>query len=142
VSEVGVAPIPTYGLTHLAIGVRDVDRAFAFYEAVFGMVAVYRQPQFIQAQTPGARDVLVLEETDQQTGKSGAIAHFGFRLKDVSAIGRVAARVRAAGGTVIDEGEFCPGEPYVFALDPDGYTVEIWYEIPTPADPPPPPTSE
>jgi catechol 2,3-dioxygenase-like lactoylglutathione lyase family enzyme len=25
-------------------------------------------------------------------------------------------------------GEFCPGEPYVFFSDPDGYEVEIWYE--------------
>jgi hypothetical protein len=24
--------------------------------------------------------------------------------------------------------EFCPGEPYLFAKDPDGYEIEIWYE--------------
>ena len=29
-----------------------------------------------------------------------------------------------------------PGEPYVFFTDPDGYEVEIWYELPTPVDPP------
>jgi hypothetical protein len=28
-----------------------------------------------------------------------------------------------------------PGEPYVFFTDPDGYEVEIWYELPTPVDP-------
>ena len=51
---------------------------------------------------------------------------------------RTAARaVRAAGGTVIERGEFVPGEPYLFATDPDGYLVEIWYERPTPVDPPP-----
>lgn len=32
-------------------------------------------------------------------------------------------------------GEFVPGEPYVFASDPDGYEVELWYELPTPVDP-------
>ena len=26
------------------------------------------------------------------------------------------------------------GEPYLFATDPDGYEVEIWYEIPTAVD--------
>ena len=41
------------------------------------------------------------------------------------------AAVRAAGGTITDTGEFIPGEPYVFFRDPDGYEVEIWYEIPT-----------
>ena len=44
--------------------------------------------------------------------------------------------VKAAGGTVVERGEFVPGEPYAFVRDPDGYTVEIWYELPTPADPP------
>jgi catechol 2,3-dioxygenase-like lactoylglutathione lyase family enzyme len=44
--------------------------------------------------------------------------------------------VERAGGTVLDHGEFCPGEPYVFFRDPDGYEVEIWHELPTPVDPP------
>lgn len=33
-------------------------------------------------------------------------------------------------------GEFVPGEPYLFAADPDGYEVEVWYELPTTVDPP------
>jgi hypothetical protein len=45
--------------------------------------------------------------------------------------------VRAAGGKITDHGEFCPGEPYVFFEDPDGYLVEIWHELPTPIDPEP-----
>ena len=34
-------------------------------------------------------------------------------------------------GKVGDSGEFCPGEPYVFFTDPDGYEVEVWYELET-----------
>jgi hypothetical protein len=34
-----------------------------------------------------------------------------------------------------------PGEPYIFALDPDGYEIEIWYELPTSVDPPGGPSS-
>ena len=45
--------------------------------------------------------------------------------------------MRKAGGTIKERGEFVPGEPYVFFVDPDGYDVEIWYEIPTPVDPKP-----
>ena len=41
--------VRTFGLTHLALTVRDVERAFGFYESVFGMVAVYRRPDFLQA---------------------------------------------------------------------------------------------
>jgi catechol 2,3-dioxygenase-like lactoylglutathione lyase family enzyme len=128
--------ISTYGLTHIALGVKEPSRAFEFYRAVFGMVAVYQQNDFIQAQTPGTRDVLVFERTKHRTGASGTIAHFGFRLTNPADIDRAAAAVRKAGGSVIEQGEFVPGEPYLFARDLDGYTIEIWYEGPTSVDPP------
>jgi catechol 2,3-dioxygenase-like lactoylglutathione lyase family enzyme len=128
--------IRTFGLTHLALHVPDVERAFGFYEAVFGMVAVYRNDGFLQAQTPGTRDVLVFERTNRKvTGRTGGMAHFGFRLADASDAARAAAAVERAGGTVVEQGEFGPGEPYVFARDRDGYLIEIWFELPTPVDP-------
>lgn len=127
--------VTTYGLTHLALGVHDIERAFLFYQSVFGMVAVYRGPEFLQAQTPGARDVIVFERAKKSVGKSGGIAHFGFRLKKPDTIDWAAERIRRAGGTVVEQGEFVPGEPYLFGRDPDGYLFEIWYELPTKADP-------
>lgn len=130
------APVPTYGLTHLALAVVDVERAFAFYEAVFGMVAVYRGDDFIQAQTPGSRDVIVFEKKAGGGGASGGIAHFGFRLRKAADINAAIEAVKVAGGTVTDSGEFVEGEPYLFATDPDGYAIEIWFEIPTSVDPP------
>lgn len=96
---------------------------------------MYRQPGFIQAQTPGSRDVLVFEETGVRTGQIGGLAHFGFRLVDPADIHAAVSAVEQAGGRVLKRGEFCPGEPYVFFADPDGYEVELWHEIPTPVDP-------
>lgn len=128
--------VPTFGLTHLALGVTDPARAFEFYRQVFGMVAVYSEPDMIQAQTPGARDVLVFERAQAPAGESGSILHFGFRLTEPAAIEQAIEAVRNAGGTVMETGEFVPGEPYAFVRDLDGYTVEIWYELPTPVDPP------
>jgi len=127
--------VKTFGLTHLALAVQDAERAFRFYQEVFGMVAVYRNNGFIQAQTPGSRDVLVLEETSRRPAGSGGIAHFGFRLVDPHDIDQAVRAVEAAGGEILSRGEFCPGEPYVFCRDPDGYEVEIWHELPTPVDP-------
>ena len=45
--------------------------------------------------------------------------------KDIDAAARA---IEAAGGKIVERGEFVPGEPYVFAKDPDGYTIEVWYE--------------
>jgi catechol 2,3-dioxygenase-like lactoylglutathione lyase family enzyme len=128
-------PVSTFGLTHVALAVRDVGRSSRFYQDVFGAVEVYRQDEFAQLQTPGARDVLVLEHAPDRAGKAGGVAHFGFRLKSPADIDRAREAVEAAGGTVREHGEFVPGEPYLFAYDPDGYEFEIWFEIPTPADP-------
>lgn len=128
--------IKTYGLTHVAVAVRDVDRASRFYRQVFGAVEVYKQDGFVQLQTPGTRDVLVFEKKPARAGKTGGIAHVGFRLKNPKDIDAAARAVTKAGGRVKEQGEFVPGEPYLFAMDPDGYEIEIWYELPTPVDPP------
>jgi catechol 2,3-dioxygenase-like lactoylglutathione lyase family enzyme len=127
--------VKTFGLTHVALAVQDAERAFCFYNKVFGMVAVYRENGFIQAQTPGSRDVLVLEEKGTGVAGSGGIAHFGFRLVDPGHIDEAVRAVEAAGGEILSRGEFCPGEPHVFCRDLDGYEIEIWHELPTPADP-------
>jgi catechol 2,3-dioxygenase-like lactoylglutathione lyase family enzyme len=130
--------IRTWGLTHVALAVKDLDRAVHFYRDVFGAVETYRHQGFVQVQIPGTRDVLVFETRDAgKVGTSGGIAHFGFRLRDARDAGEAAATVMRAGGRVKSQGEFCPGEPYVFAADPDGYEIEIWFELPTPVDPAP-----
>ena len=128
--------VKTYGLTHVAVAVRDVKRASKFYRSVLGAVEVYANDGFVQLQTPGSRDVLVFEEKPKLAGKAGGIAHFGFRLQDPKDIKAAARAVEKAGGRVKEQGEFVPGEPYLFATDPDGYDIEIWFERPTPIDPP------
>ncbi len=130
------SPVKTHGLTHVALAVRDPQRSLRFYQAVVGVIPVYEQRDFVQAQTPGSRDVLVFERKPRQAGKRGGVAHFGFRLRRSADISQALAAIRAAGGTIRHHGQFVPGEPYVFFTDPDGYEVEIWYELPTSVDPP------
>lgn len=130
-----MAAVRTFGLTHIALAVRDVDRSSHFYQEVFGAVEVYRQDGFVQLQTPGTRDVLVLEEDRERAGPGGGIAHFGFRLVSPDDIHAARVAVENAGGVIREQGDFVPGEPYIFARDPDGYEIEIWYELPTPVDP-------
>jgi len=130
-----LAPVRTFGLTHIALAVRDPQRSLRFYQAVIGAVPVYEGNDFVQAQTPGSRDVLVFERRRSRAGRAGGVIHFGFRLRRPDDIAVAVRAVLAAGGTVLQQGEFVPGEPYVFFKDPDGHDVEIWYELPTPLDP-------
>ena len=126
--------IPTRGPTHI-VTVGDLDRSARFYRELLGAGEVYRDAAFVQLQTPGTWDVIVLERGATGVGRSGGIVHFGFRLVNAGDIERAADAVVRAGGVVVGKGEFVPGEPYVFAADPDGYEIEIWYELPTPVDP-------
>ena len=54
-------PVKTHGLTHVAIAVRDPQRSMRFYREVLGTVPVHESDDFVQAQTPGSRDVIVFE---------------------------------------------------------------------------------
>ncbi len=120
----------TYGLTHIAVAVKDLERTLNFYRSVFDMEVMYREKDFIQLTTPGCNDILVFEKSnDASIGTSGGIAHFGFRLRRPDDISVFRKKIVDAGGTIKSEGEFVPGSPYIFFRDPDGYEVEVWYEM-------------
>jgi catechol 2,3-dioxygenase-like lactoylglutathione lyase family enzyme len=121
---------PTYGLTHLAISVKDIERTMRFYTSVFEMAVMYHEKDMVQLTTPGCNDILVFQaDLNDSTCKPGGIAHFGFRLRDPKDIEALTEKVVRAGGIIKDRGKFVPGSPYIFFLDPDGYEVEIWYEL-------------
>ena len=92
------------------------------------MKETYSGDGFAQLETPGSMDLLVLQEKPERAGVDGGITHFGFRLVDPADADAAAKAVVSAGGTVTSSGEFKHGAPYIFALDPDGYIVEIVYE--------------
>src|SRR5215210_2151328 len=115
---------PTYGLTHLAIAVHDIERTLRFYQTVFDMQVMYYEKNMIQLTTPGCNDILVFEENKNgATGDTGGIAHFGFRLRHAEDIEQMNEKINDAGGTILEKGEFLPGSPYIFFKDPDGYTI-------------------
>src|SRR6266545_8098660 len=124
--------VRTYGLTHIGLAVRDMERSLRFYERLLGVAVLYRDEHSIQVQTPGSHDVTVFEQDRRKAGAPGGVSHIGFRLRAPSEIDGAVRDAKNAGGTILRRGEFVPGEPYVFVSDPDGYEVEIWYELETP----------
>ena len=115
-------------MMHIGLAVRDAERSYRFYQAVFGVKEIWREEGSIQATTPGNHDVIAFEEDASKAGRMAGITHFGFRAMDRKDIDAAAEAIERAGGKVLERGEFVPGEPYVFAADPDGYRIEVWGE--------------
>ena len=121
--------LKTFGLTHTALPVADLDRSIKFYHALVGAEVRYRSGDGADIGTPGCNDVISLQlAKDERIGDMGALGHIGFRLRAQEDVAAVIEAVTAAGGTVTDSGHFTPDEPYVFATDPDGYVIELWFE--------------
>jgi hypothetical protein len=48
----------TYGLTHIAVAVQDLDKTKTFYQSIFDMEVMYHRDDFLQLTTPGCHDIL------------------------------------------------------------------------------------
>jgi catechol 2,3-dioxygenase-like lactoylglutathione lyase family enzyme len=120
--------IPSHGLTHLALAVRDVERSLDFYRQVFGVEPYFRGEGRIHVRTPGCHDVITFDQTLPEPGRSAGIIHFGFRLRSPADIDAAVREAENAGGKLLRRGEFAPGFPFAYIADPDGYELEIWFE--------------
>ena len=72
--------IKTFGLTHIAVTIKDVKRSSDFYQKIFGVREMDCYRDFIQVQTPGSKDIIVFEKQRKKTSNSKKEFHFGFRL--------------------------------------------------------------
>ena len=120
------------GIRHVHLLVAEHDRAVAFYVNVFGMEEQLRDGPIVFLGTPGGSDSLVLHlaTTDAErarVGQHGGYEHFGIHLPDRSAgaIDAAVARVRQAGGRLLERGEHAPGVHYAYVADLDGYAIEL-----------------
>ena len=119
--------IKTHGLTHISLSVADPERSLEFYRRLFGVREYHRDADCIQALGPGPHDVIAFERRELH-GRPGGIDHFGFRLTDPCDVAEALREAKAAGATILRQGEFAAGSPFLYIADPDGYTIEIWFE--------------
>jgi catechol 2,3-dioxygenase-like lactoylglutathione lyase family enzyme len=118
---------------HVSIGVEDLDRAAAFYDAALaplGYVCLFRAkrgagygPAGFVGEAPFA---VVLVEAGASPPRSGF--HVAFAASGREAVDRFHAAALGAGG--VDDGEpgiranYDPGYYAAFVRDPDGHRVE------------------
>jgi catechol 2,3-dioxygenase-like lactoylglutathione lyase family enzyme len=113
----------TYGLTHIALAVRDPERAARFYGQALGPVVVYRSAGS-RSKHREAETLLVFQTDPDAAGKAGGTRTSGSASSAPEEIALAVEAVERAGGTILQRGEFSLGEPFVFFADP-----------PTPSEP-------
>ena len=125
--------IPTFGLSHIQIAVRDLEKSVRFYGQVFGMKELFRAgPNTVMLQTPGSREVFTISsrpEARADAGKLAGVQHFGFRLREPADMQTLLEEIEQAGGKAIEHGTRGKNkeELWAFFNDPDGYDVEIFW---------------
>ncbi len=133
-------------VSHLSFGVRDLDRAVRFYDALLaplGVVRLWNVPGGAGYGRPGGEDELALF-VQPRLGAATALGppaevapgpgfHLALKAPDEAAVGDAWAAAIAAGGS--DEGAPGPRPRYgagyyaAFVRDPDGFKLELKVEV-------------
>jgi catechol 2,3-dioxygenase-like lactoylglutathione lyase family enzyme len=125
--------IQTYGLSHIQIVVRDLERSLRFYQDVFGMKELFRVgANAVMLQTPGTNEVFTLSSRPEAQGDAGKLAgvqHFGFRLREKADMKVLLEEIERAGGKPLEHGTRGQDKEEVWAFfsDPDGYDIEVFW---------------
>lgn len=128
---------------HISLGVSDLERATAFYDAVLAPLGYSRKCSLPRASLYGPPGTLPEEPFGIVLGGAAAHApgsgfHLAFSAPSREAVDRFHAAAVLAGG--LDEGgpgirvNYGPGYYAAFVRDPDGYRLEaVLHEDVTPA---------
>jgi len=120
-------------ISHLSLGVSDLDRSGAFYDAALealGYVRVWGNPRGIGYGPPGGNDKLALFPASPPAvvASAGPGFHLAFAAPDRAAVDRFHSAALASGATCNGPPGLRPhyGATYyaAFVIDPDGHKLE------------------
>jgi catechol 2,3-dioxygenase-like lactoylglutathione lyase family enzyme len=126
-------------LHHVSLGVAELQRASAFYDAVLaplGYVRAWTDATAVGYGEPGGGDKLAIKLRAPGTVASGAGFHLAFAAPDRTAVARFHEAALRHGG--IDNGapglrpHYGPHYYAAFVFDPDGHAVEAVVSTPAP----------
>ena len=118
-------------ISHLSIGVSDLQRATAFYDAVLGGLGyarLFSGPASVGYGPPGGAEALALKQRPSSAIGREEGFHLAFTAPDHAAVDRFHAQAVALGGADDGSPGFRPayGPRYyaAFVVDPDGHRLE------------------
>jgi catechol 2,3-dioxygenase-like lactoylglutathione lyase family enzyme len=122
------ALVPTRGLRHLALRVRDLGGTRDFYQEVFGMRVVW-EPDADNVYLSSGSDNLALHRAEDRGEGPQTLDHLGFLVGSEQAVRTAAERLRERGVEIVHEPrQHRDGSSSLYCLDPDGNLVQILYD--------------
>lgn len=86
---------------HVHVGVTDLDRSIGFYSALFAAKPTVVKPDYAKWMLDDPRVNFAISTR----GKEAGLDHLGIQVEDASELSEVYARLRDAGGNIIEQGE-------------------------------------
>ncbi len=123
--------ITTNGLNHLALAVKDPERSAQFYADLFNMEIASSSPEIAFLKTVGSTDLIALNRSEVEVVSGRNTMHFGFIVDPEQFDAALRTIEEKSVKKVSEPGRRDIGR-YIFIEDLDGYTVEIFENLPQP----------
>ena len=117
--------IPTNGLNHLALPVKDPEQSARFYADLFNMEITSSSPEIAFLKTVDSTDMLTLNRSQVAITSGRESLHFGFIVTPDQFDAALRTIKEKLGEKVSEPGKRSIGR-FIFIADPDGYVVEIF----------------
>lgn len=86
---------------HVHVSVEDIDNAVAFYSTLFGARPSLEKPDYAKWMLDDPRVNFAISTRGREPG----LDHLGIQVEDAGELNEVYARLRQAGGNIIEQGE-------------------------------------